>query len=164
MSRLALVVLIAALAACGKSRPGGGPTADELGAEAATFAQVLVPLSTQTLAGFEEAVKRNPSSVTAADFPLIYEAGYATIDGRSVPVMVGYANPWLAPADVIYQPMSVPQFLRACQSEGLDAVLIAPKGRIFISRLQLEDVRAKVVALGAPSSDMPFSFIRGNLR
>jgi len=163
MSRLALAALIA-LAACGKPRPAGGPTAAELGSEAATFAQVLVPLSTQTLAGFEEAVKRNPRTVTPSDFPLIYELGYATIDGRTVPVMVGYATPWMAPADVLHQPMNVPQFLRACQLEGRDAVLIAPKGRIFIPRSQLEEVRAKVVSLGPPKPDLPFGFIRGNLR
>jgi hypothetical protein len=166
MNRLAFAVLAFALAACGRARPPAGPTADELGAEAATFVQVLVPLSAQTLAGFEEAVARlgDASSVTPADFKQTYELESFSVNGQETRVMIAYTNPWLAPATTLHRPMTVPQFLRACEAEGRDAALVAPKGQIYIPRAQMPDVRAKLVLLGASDKDMPLVFIRGSLR
>jgi hypothetical protein len=166
MNRLAFAVLAVALASCGRSVPAAGPTADELGIEAATFPQVLVPLSTQTLAGFEEAAARlgDSSGVTAADFKQTFELESFAMNGQATSVMIAYTNPWLAPAQVLHRPMTVPQFLRACESEGRDAVLVAPKGQIYIPRAQMPDVRAKIILLGASDKDLPLLFIHGSLR
>lgn len=165
MNRLAFAVLAALLAACGSSGPSASPSSDALGAEAATFPQVLVPVSTQTLAGFEEAAARlGAGSVTAADFQQTYELASLVVDGRPADVMIAYTNPWLAPAQMLHRPMTVAQFFRVCEAEGRDAVLVAPKGQIFVPRAQVPDVRSKVILLGVSDADLPLAFIRGSLR
>jgi hypothetical protein len=102
--------------------------------------------------------------VIPVSFKQTFDLESISVNGQAISVMIAYTNPWLAPAQKLHRPMTVPQFLRACESEGRDAVLIAPKGQIYIPRAQMPDVRAKVVLLGASDKDMPLVFIRGSLR
>jgi len=168
MKAAALVVLAAALAACGKAPEApAAPTAAALGAELATFPQLLVPISTTTWAGMQKAIALNDMSRANADqYPQPYAHYTVRVGSRSVPVIVAYTGVWLAPAPTPLQPMSVQQYLRAFGADpGTDlASVIAPKGRIFFTREQLPDVIAAARAAGAASDDLPYSIVHGVAR
>jgi len=166
MRRLALPLLLAALAACGK-KPVEAPTPAAVGAELATFPQLLVPISTQTWAAMAAASARGDGDHTAAtQYAKPYAHGVARIDGRDSPVFLGYSSVLLAPATVPLQPMSVQQFLRAfAADDGTDlASVVAPKGAIFLTREQLVDVIGAARAARAAAADMPYSVVRGEAR
>jgi hypothetical protein len=160
--------MAAGLAACGKTpAPPAAPTAQALGAELATFPQLLVPISTATWAGMRAAVARNdPDRANAYQHPQPYAHHTVQIDGKDFPVIVAYTGVWLAPAPVPLQPMSVQQYLRTFGGDaGTDiASVIAPKGRIFFTREQLPDVIAAARAAGATADDLPYSVVHGAAR
>lgn len=168
MRAAALVVLAAALAACGKApAPPAAPTAAALGAELATFPQLLVPISTTTWAGMQKAIAINDTTrVDANQYPQPYAHYTVRISSTDVPVIVAYTGVWLAPAPIPLQPMSVQQYLRAFGADaGTDlASVIAPQGRIFLTREQLPDVIAAARAAGATSDDLPYSIVHGVAR
>ena len=158
MNRLPLVLLLLALAACGKKAPTP-PTPEAVGAELATFPQLLVPISSSTWASMQA----DPGSPTADQYPRPYAHAAVLVDGRETPVFVGYTGVWLAPAPVPLQPMSVQQFLRAFAADAETdlARVIAPKGSIFFTRGQLPDVMSSARGAGAASADLPYSVVRG---
>jgi hypothetical protein len=163
----ALLLLAGALAACGKAPAPPAPTAQALGAELATFPQLLVPVSTSTWASMQAAVARNDMDhANANQYPRPYAHPVVTVGGKETPVLVAYAGAWLAPAPVPLQPMSVQQFLRAFGAdEGTDlASVIAPKGRMFFTREQLPDVIAAARAAGATAEDAPYGIVLGLAR
>ncbi|MDD5301680.1 MAG: hypothetical protein PHS14_01115 [Elusimicrobia bacterium] len=163
MKIAALVILAAALAACGKTPPKA-PTPEAVGAELATFPQLLVPISSQTWAGMQVAAKINdPGHVNANQYPHPYAHGSVLVGGRETAVIVAYTGVWLAPAAVPLQPMSVQQFLRTFGADpGTDlAGVIAQKGNIFFTREQLPDVIGAARKSGATSEDLPYSMVRG---
>lgn len=168
MKAAALVVLAAALAACGKAAaPPAPPTAQALGAELATFPQLLVPVSTETWASMQAAVVRNDMDhANANQYQRPYAHPVVTVGGKDTRVLVAYTGAWLAPAPVPLQPMSVPQFLRTFGAdEGTDlASVIAPKGRMFFTREQLPDVIAAARAAGAVAGDAPYGIVLGLAR
>lgn len=168
MKAAALVVLAAALAACGKApQTPAAPTPAAVGAELATFPQLLVPISTTTWAGMQKAVALNDMSRANADqYPQPYAHYTVMISSKEVPVIVAYTGVWLAPSPTPLQPMSVQQYLRAFGADaGTDlASVIAPKGRIFFTREQLPDVIAAARAAGATSDDLPYSVVHGVAR
>lgn len=166
MKIAALVILAAALAACGKPRPKA-PTPEAVGAELATFPQLLVPISSQTWASMQAAVARNDAEHAAANqYPQPYAHGSVLVGGLETPVIVAYTGVWLAPAPVPLQPMSVQQYLRAFGADaGTDlAGVIAPKGSIFFTREQLPDVIGAARKAGAGSEELPYSVVRGAAR
>jgi hypothetical protein len=159
-----LVVLAAALAACGKPSPPTAPTPEAVGAELATFPQLLVPISTQTWARMQSAVARNDVEHSAANqYPQPYAHGSVLLNGRDTPAFVAYTGVWLAPAPIPLQPMSVQQYLRtfAADADTNLAGVIAPKGSIFFTREQLPDVMGSARNAGASSVEMPYSLVRG---
>ncbi|MBI2387246.1 MAG: hypothetical protein HYV14_14735 [Elusimicrobia bacterium] len=168
MRTAALVVLAAALAACGKTpEPPKAPTPAAVGAELATFPQLLVPISTSTWASMQAAAARNdPDHANANQYPRPYAHHAVRIDGRDVPVITAYTGVWLAPAPVPLQPMSVQQYLRAFGADADTdlASVIAPKGTIFFTREQLPDVIAAARAAGATSEDLPYGIVHGVAR
>ncbi len=166
--RLAALLIIAGLAACGKAEPPpAAPTAEAVGAELATFPQILVPISTATWTSMLEAASRNdPLRVTAIQHPRPYAHPVVLVDGKETPILRGYTGLWLAPAPVPLQPMSVQQFLRVFggdQDADLAGV-VAPRGTIFFTREQLPDVISSARAAGATSEDLPYSVVRGAAR
>lgn len=166
--RLLALPLLLALAACG-SKPAAtpAPTPADIGAELATFAQLLVPISTQTWAAMAAAAERGDVYHSEANqYTKPYALGVARIDGRENAVFVGYSSVLLAPAPVPLQAMSVQQFLRAfAAADGANlASVIAPKGGIFIKREELPDVIGAARAAGATAGDMPYSVVRGEAR
>jgi hypothetical protein len=166
MKRAAFVVLAAAFLACRKPAPKA-PAAEALGAELATFRQVLVPLTQQTLTEFQDAVSlKGAENVTLMNFRQTYEHGTATVDGSTVALFIAYAGPFQAPKGTPLQAMSVQQFLGAFAGDPATdiATLAAPKGNIFFTRQQLPDVIGAARAAGASSGDLPFSLIYGNGR
>lgn len=169
MNRAAFVVLAAALAACGRSpAPTAQPTPEAIGAEIATFSQILVPLSTQTISNLKIAaeLKGGLQNVTTGDFTPDYQFGSVTADGKPAAVLVAFSDPWLAPTEALTMPMSLPQFLRAYEAspKASLAVLIAPRGEIIITREHLPRVRQVVAVSGRPDADLPFVLIRGHRR
>lgn len=163
MSRLPLVILLAAFAACGR-KPASPPTAAALGAELATFPQLLVPPTEQTLIDWKEAVARKGAeNVTLTSFRQSYTHGSATVNGKEVAVFVAYAGPWQAQKGMPLQLMSVPQFLRAFAADPQTdlAMVAAPKGNLFFTREQLPEIIGAVRAAGAASEDLPFTLIGG---
>lgn len=166
MKRLPLLVLVGALA-CGKPAPPAPPTVAAIGAELATFPQVLVPLSEKAWVDYTEAVSREgAANVTSASFRLAYMHGEASGKSKKAAVFVAYATPWEAPAKAPLQPMSVLQFLRAfaVDAETELAVVRAAKGGIIFSREQLPDVIGAARGAGASSEVLPFSLVRGSGR
>lgn len=164
MNRLVLPLLLAALAACGEKPAAAPPTPAAVGAELATFPQLLVPISSQTWAGMQQAVARgDPGLSFAHQYLRPYAHASVIVDGRENAVFVGYAGVWLAPAPVPLQPMSVQQFLKAfAADDGANlATVVAPKGSIFFTREQLPDVIGAARAAGATSADLPYSVVRG---
>jgi hypothetical protein len=163
MSRLTPLVLLIALAACGR-KPAEAPTAEAVGAELATFPQLLVPISSQTWARMQSAVARNDTEHSAANqYPQPYAHGSVLVAGQETPVTLAYTGVWLAPAPVPLQPMSVQQFLRtfAADADTNLASVIAPKGSIFFTREQLPDVMGSARIAGAGAADLPYSIVRG---
>ena len=169
MSRLTLAVLLAALAACQKPAPPASapPTPEALGAELATFRQILVPISTQTWSEMQWAVSHGDEERSKAyQYPQPYAHALVPLNGRDTDVLVAYTSIWLAPDLVPLQPMSVEQYLRAFEADtGTNlATLIAPMGTIFFTREQLPGILAAAKASGASSTDLPYSVVRGAAR
>lgn len=168
MRLAALAVLVAGLAACKKAPPPAAPpTPEAVGAELATFPQLLVPISTSTWVSMQAAAAQNdPTRSDANQYPHPYAHSTAIVGGREFPVLVAYTGVWLAPAPVPLQPMSVHQFLRAFGADpGTDlASVVAPRGGIVFTREQLPDVSAAARAAGATSEDLPYSVVRGAAR
>lgn len=167
--RIAALALLAGLAACGKPEAPApsAPTPEAVGAELATFPQILVPISTATWTSMLEAASRNdPLRVSATQYPHPYAHPVVLVDGKATPVLMGYTGLWLAPSPVPLQPMSVLQFLRVFGGDaGTDlASVIAPRGAIFFTRAQLPDVISAARAAGATSEDLPYSVVRGAAR
>lgn len=163
MRLAALAVLATALAACGKPAPKA-PTPEAVGAELATFPQLLVPISTQTWARIQSAVARSDVEHSEANqYPQPYAHATVLLNGHDTSTIVAYTGVWLAPAPVPLQPMSVQQYLRAFAADtGTDlASVIAPKGNIFFTRKQLPDVMISAKNAGASSTEMPYSVVRG---
>lgn len=163
MNRLALLVLLIALAACGK-KPAAAPTAEAVGAELATFPQLLVPISSQTWASMQSAALRKDAEHSDANqYPQPYAHATVILNGREIPAFVAYTGVWLAPTPVPLQPMSVQQFLRtfAANADMDLASVIAPKGSIFFTREQLPDVMGSARTAGAGATDLPYSIVRG---
>ncbi|MEK7232583.1 MAG: hypothetical protein AAB268_02110 [Elusimicrobiota bacterium] len=163
MRLAALAVLAAAFAACGNP-PEKTPTPDAVGAELATFPQLLVPISSQTWASMQMATKRNDVNfINANQYPQPYAHGSVLVADRDTPVILAYTSVWLAPAPAPLQPMSVQQYLRifGAVTEINLAVVIAPKGNIFFTREQLPDIMGAVRKAGAGSEDLPYSVVHG---
>lgn len=168
--KLAALLIVAALAACGKADeapPAAPPTPEAVGAELATFPQILVPISTATWTSMQEAAARDDlPRINATAHPHPYAHPTVLVDGKETPVLMGYTGLWLAPSPLPLQPMSVQQFLRVFGAgEGADlASVIAPRGAIFFTRAQLPDVIAAARAAGASSAELPYSLVRGAAR
>ena len=151
MRPFSLTLLLITLAACRKTAPPAPPTPEALGAELATFRQVLMPLTPEAL------------NTARSDRPNPYALGSVLLDGRPAAVFAAYAGPWLAPREMLAQPMSIQQFLSAFGNDrraGL-AEVIAPKGALFFTREQLPDVIRAARAAGASDEALPFTIIRG---
>lgn len=168
MNRVLLLILAAGLAACERPAPPPvAPTPQAIGAELATFRQLLVPISTSAWTSMQAAIARNdPDRAYATLYPQPYAHDTVIIDGREFPVIYAYTGAWLAPSRAPLQPMSVQQYLRAFGADpGTDlASVIAPKGRIFFTREQLPDVIAAARAAGASSEDLKYSITLGVAR
>lgn len=166
--RLAALLLLAGLAACGKTEaPPAAPTPEAVGAELATFPQILVPISTTTWTSMLAAASRKDAlGVRAIEYPRPYAHPAVLADGKETPVLMGYTGLWLAPSPVPLQPMSVQQFLRVfgADPDADLASVIAPRGAIFFTREQLPDVISAARAAGATSADLPYSVVRGAAR
>jgi hypothetical protein len=70
------------------------------------------------------------------------------------------------PTDVFARQMNVVQFLRefgARQNLG-GALLVTPKGRIFVPRAQLIDVLIETRKAGAPDEELPYTVVVGSVR
>ena len=92
MKLAAVAALAVALAACGK-KPPTAPTPEAVGAELATFPQILVLISSTTWADMQSAVGRNDMSHSEATaYPRPYAHGIVTLDGRETPVLVAYTG------------------------------------------------------------------------
>lgn len=166
MRLAAPAVLILALAACGKPSPAPAPppTAAAVGAELATFSQLLMPISSTTWARMQEADERKDFSRTAANrYARPYAHAGALVDGKDTSVFLAYTGVFLAPAPLPLQPMTVQQFLRAfaADSETELAGVVAAQGTIFFTREQLPDVIAAARAAGAADVELPYSVVRG---
>ena len=135
-----------------------------MGAELATFPQLLVPISSQTWVRMQSAVTRNDTERSAANqYPRPYAHGSVLVAGQETPVVLAYTSVWLAPAPIPLQPMSVQQYLRAFATDADVnlAGVVAPKGSIFFTREQLPDVMASARNAGATAVEMPYSIVRG---
>lgn len=163
MSRLALAVLAAALASCRKP-PIVPPTAEALGAELATFPQLLAPLTPKTVDDMLDEMKMKGTTLPPApSLEPQYLHGTATVNGKNIPVFVGYATPWKAPKGAPLQAMSVLQFVHAFAADTQTdvAMIVAPKGNIYFTREQEIDVFTAARAAKASSADLPFTMVRG---
>lgn len=166
MSRLPLMILLVALA-CQRPAPLLPPTPAALGAELATFHQVLVPLTPETLDDLKAAIAREGiENVTLTSFRQSYVHGSATVNGKKTAVFVAYSGPWQAPKGMLLRPMSVHQYLRAFAADAQTdlAMLTAPKGNMFFTRDQLPEILGVTRTAGASSDDLPFALISGSGR
>lgn len=156
------------LAACGRTPADPkAPPPQAVGAELATFPQLLVPISTSAWAGMQDAAARNdPARAVPDAYPQPYAHDSVLVEGKETSAIVAFTGVWLAPSPVPLRPMSVQQYLRAFGADaGTDlASVIAPKGRIFFTREQLPDVIAAARAAGATSEDLPYGVVRGAAR
>lgn len=169
MSRATLFVaiLLAAASACRKPAPPEPATSKALGVELATFRQVLLPLTGETLENLRRAIRlHGPESVTLTSFQQTYVHGTATVNGAKASVLIAYSDPWRAPKGIFLQPMSVLQYLRAFANDaGTDLTMLStPKGEIFFTREQLSEVSIAASEAGAGADDLPFVLIRGSGR
>lgn len=159
-----LLVLVVALAACGP-KPSAAPTPptpEALGAELATFPQLLVPISTSTWSlMLDAASKKNLQGAKATWHQNPYAHVPLLIDGKNAEALIAYSGVWLAPRPAPLQPMSVQQYLQAFAADaGTDlAIVVAPKGTFYIARAQLVDVMQAASAAGAGLVDLPYSII-----
>jgi hypothetical protein len=163
MRVLTAVLLAVSLAACDrKQAPPATPTAEALGAELATFRQVLVLLSPETMRNLAHAESiRGPGNAVTGDFSEVYGHLESIVGGSTVAVMVAYSGAWLLPKDVVARPMTPTQFLRAfiVNEECARAVVITPRGDLVVSREQVLDVLIETRQAGAVGEDLPFSLI-----
>lgn len=168
MRVLALAVLTAVLPGCRKpAPPPPAPTPQALGKELATFPQMLVPLTAQSVIDYQDALARKGAdNVTITSFRQTYILREATVENKKVKLFVGYAGTWQAPKGSPLQPMAIQQFLRAfaADPEAEVAMVAAPKGTFFFTRVQLPDVIGAARDAGARSEDLPFSLVLGNGR
>ncbi len=167
MNRLAFAVLLAALPACRKPGPPVPPTPAAIGAELATYPQLLAPLTHESMESLVEAVNSHGAgSVTAANFRQSYLHRTAIINGVKTAVFVGYSTPWQALEKTPLQPMSVLQFLHAfaVDAETEIVMLHTPKGTLYFTREQLVDVIGAARTAGATSGDQPFTFVLGSAK
>ena len=170
MKITALLILAAALAACGKEKTPAAPatpTAEAVGAELATFPQLLVPISTQTWTSMRAAAAKNDISGLTADlYPRPYSYASVQVDGRDAAVLAAYSSVRLAPAQVPLQVMTVQQYLRAFTADTVADLgsVVTPRGHIFFTRAQLPDVILAAAKAGAGLEDMPYSVVRGTGR
>jgi hypothetical protein len=166
----ALVVLAVTLAACGKEKSPAAPaapTAEAMGAELATFPQLLVPISTQTWASMRAAAARNDiSGLTANLYPQPYSHASVQVDGRNAAVLAAYTSVSLVPAQIPLQVMTVQQYLRAFTADMVADIgsVVTPRGHIFFTRAQLPDIIITAAKGGARLEDMPYSVVRGTGR
>ncbi|UPT74050.1 MAG: hypothetical protein M0D55_19865 [Elusimicrobiota bacterium] len=96
----------------------------------------------------------------------MYGRGAAEIAGSTVTVFAAYGGAWLMPSETAARPMGALQFLRAFEDaqDCVGAVVIAPKGRLYVPREQLLDVIIAARAAGATDANVPFSLVRGAAR
>ena len=169
MKITALLVLTTLIAACGgkTTPPPSAPTAEAIGAELATFPQLLVPISTTTWASMRAAAARGDAAGLTADrYPHPYTYATVEVNGRTAIVLAAYTSIRLAPGQMPLQPMKVQQYLRAFTAD-MDAELasvVTPQGHIFFTRAQLSDVVIAAAKAGAGLDDMPYSIVRGTGR
>ncbi len=151
MRRLSLIVLLLTLAACRQPAPPAPPTPEALGAELATFRQVLMPLAPEALNSLRD------------DLPDSYALGSVVIDGRPAAAFTAYTSPWRTPREMPARPMSIQQFLSAFGNDPRSqlAGVVTPKGSFFFTREQLPDIIRAARATGASSENVPFTVIRG---
>ncbi len=165
MRFFALVVLAVTITACGKAKTPEAPTGpDAVGAELATFPQLLVPISTQTWASMRAAAAKDDiSSLTADRYPQPYARATVQVNGHTTVVLPAYTSVRLAPAQVPLQVMTVQQYLRAFTADPVADLggVVAPRGHIFFTRAQLPDVVIAAAKAGAGLEDMPYSVVRG---
>ncbi|PIR19214.1 MAG: hypothetical protein COV48_03200, partial [Elusimicrobia bacterium CG11_big_fil_rev_8_21_14_0_20_64_6] len=167
MSRSAFLAagLLLALTACRKPAPPAPASPHAIGAELATFKQVLMPLTDETLENLRRAILlHGPESVTLTSFRQTYSHGTTTVNGAKASVLIAYSDPWRAPKGIFLQPMSVLQYLRAFANDaGTDLTMLStPKGEIFFTREQLSEVSTAASEAGAGGEDLPFVLIRGS--
>lgn len=167
MRSLAAAVLLALAAAACRKAPPPGPTPEALAAELATYRQVFAPLAPETAASFRLAVEqRGPGNVRSSDVATVYAEDAVVVAGSTVAVLVAYSGAYMMPTDVIARQMNVMQFLRDFKDrEHLGgALLVSPKGRLFVPRAQLIDVLIETRKAGAPDEELPYTVIAGSVR
>jgi len=170
MRIIALVLLAVAIAACGKEKSPvvpTAPTAEAIGAELATFPQLLVPISTQTWASMRTAAaSNNLSGLTADRYPQPYARASVQVNGRNAVVLAAYTSVRLAPAQVPMQVMAVQQYLRVFTADTAADLggVVTPQGHIFFTRAQLPDVIIGATKAGSSFEDMTYSVVRGTGR
>ena len=162
----AAVLAVLAAGACRKA-PVPEATPAALGAEIATYRQIFAPLAPETADSFRRAVElRGIQNVRSGDVTTVYLEDAVVVSGSTVPVLVGYSGAWIMPTDVIARPMSALQFLREFAS--LDklggALIVTPKGRLFVSREQLLDVLIEARRAGATEAELPYTVVAGSVR
>lgn len=161
--RTAILLFAVTLTACRKPAPAGAPSAAALGAELATYRQVLVPLSPETAENIARVEKiKGPGNAVTGDFKEVYAHGETRIAGSTVAVLVAYSGAWLLPAGFAARPMTPAQFLRAFMGEETTAraVVIAPRGSLIVSREQVLDVLLETRKASPSDADLPFALIR----
>ncbi len=172
MRRAALLAALL-LSACGEKAPppaqsGAHPSADAVGAELASFAQILVPIVPASLDEYKRAAefRGGEANVGDGDVSLSYSRGASVVAGSTITVFVGYAGAWLMPVETTARPMTPLQFLRALDSavDCAGAVVLAPRGKLYVPREQLMDVTIAAQKADAPAKDAPLVLIRGSAR
>lgn len=164
MIRHTAVILAAAVALASCGRRQAPPTPEALGAELASFPQVLLPLTQDAYKRYTNlAEKPNPETAGGRQ---LYTHGSATVAGKPVALFLAYSGPWQAPKGLVLQPVSVLQFLRAFTADSQTdiAAVAAPKGSLYFTRAQLPDIVVAAKAAGASDADIPFGFIIGSGR
>lgn len=166
--KIAALAAVLALAACGKTPPiPQAPTPAAVGAELATYTQLLAPISPETWARMQEAAaRRDAEGSLAIRHHNPYAHAAVRVDGKETAAIVAYTSAWLAPATVPLQPMSVSQFLRAFGADtGTNlASVISPHGTLVFTREQLPHVYTAALAAGAPVEDQRYSVVFGARR